>query len=328
MTNKVNVIGSGRWGTFLAWYMIEHKHTQGLLLYGLESDPYFCELRKTRKNGFLSIKDNMVLTTNLEETLTSEFIIISINAQNLKCLAKEINKFNVTDKTFILAMKGIDIENKKRLSEIFFEEVKQNIEVAVLLGPGHVEDYVRGVPSCAVIDSNKQTTKEKVVELMRSPLMRLYYGVDLIGNEIGGAYKNVIGIAAGILDGLGWKSLKGSLMSRSMIEIGEFIEKCGGNSRSVQGLAFLGDFEATLFSQFSNNRLFGELFIKGETTTKNSEGYYTLKAVYDMSNEFGLEMPITNALYQIIYEKKPICDALDCLFGRDLKDEFKTLSCS
>ena len=183
-------------------------------------------------------------------------------------------------------MKGIDIKTKSRLSQVMFDNVKQNINVAVLLGPGHVQDYTKGIPNCAVIDSNGEETKKNVVNLMRSPLMRLYYGTDLIGNEIGGAYKNVIGIGAGILDGLGWNSLKGALMSRSVVEVGRFIEKCGGNSRSASGLAFLGDFEATLFSKHSNNRLFGELFIKGETTTKNCEGFYTLKAVYEMAKDF------------------------------------------
>jgi glycerol-3-phosphate dehydrogenase (NAD(P)+) len=321
-TQNVSIIGCGRWGTFLAWYLVKHKGVKEVLLYGLENSTSFQELKLNRKNEYLDLSDEIKLTSNLDKTLQNEYIIISIDAQNLRCLAKELNKYNLNGKTFILAMKGIDIETKDRLSQVMIKNINQNIRIAVLLGPGHVEDYTRGVPNCAVIDGMDRQVKEDVVELMRTPLMRLYYGDDLIGNEIGGAYKNVIGIAAGILDGLDWSSLKGALMARSVSEVGKFIEKMNGNPHSACGLAFLGDFEATLFSKYSNNRMFGELFIKGGRTNKNCEGFYTLKAVYEMSNELKLDMPITNALYNIIYEGKPVREWLNKLFGRDLKDEF------
>ncbi len=320
--SKVSVIGPGRWGTFLAWYLVNYKKYNNVLLYGLENSISFQNLKKNRENEYLKIPDKLTLTSDLHKTLQSDYIIISIDAQNLNDLSLKLNDYDLNNKTFILAMKGIDIKTRKRLSQIMFDNINQNIRVAVLLGPGHVQDYTRGIPNCAVIDSNEEQTKIDVVNLLRSPLMRLYYGVDLIGNEIGGAYKNVIGIGAGMLDALGWCSLKGALMSRSVVEVGRFIEKCGGNSRSASGLAFLGDFEATLFSKHSNNRLFGELFIKGEKTTKNCEGYYTLKAVYEMGREFKIELPITNTLYNIIYNGSSVDEGLNSLFGRDLKKEF------
>ncbi len=319
---KVSVIGCGRWGTFLSWYLAEYKKIGEVLLYGLESSATFQDLRSKRKNEYLSLPDGVKLTSNLKQTLESRYVIIAIDAQNLKYLAKELNGYDVGGKTFILAMKGIDVESKERLSQVMLRNISQSIRIAVLLGPGHVEDYTKGIPNCAVVDGIDEEVKKDVVELLRTPLMRLYYGTDLIGNEIGGAYKNVIGIAAGILDGLGWNSLKGALMARSVSEVSKFIGKLGGNPNSACGLAFLGDFEATLFSKHSNNRMFGELFIKGEKTDRNCEGFYTLKAVYEMSRDFKLDMPITNALYDIIYNKKPIKEGLDNLFGRDLKKEF------
>lgn len=322
MIKQVSVIGCGRWGTFLSWYLTEYRKISEVLLYGLETSMTFKDLRETRKNEYLALPNEVKLTSNLKETLESEYIIIAIDAQNLKHLAKELNGFALNGKTFILAMKGIDIESKERLSQVMLKNINQNTRIAVLLGPGHVEDYTRGIPNCAVIDGINEEVKKDVVELMRTPLMRLYYGTDLIGNEIGGAYKNVIGIAAGILDGLGWNSLKGALMARSVVEVGKFIEGMGGNPYSACGLAFLGDFEATLFSKYSNNRMFGELFIRGARSNKNCEGFYTLKAVYEMSKDLGLDMPITTALYEIIYNGKPIKEGLDNLFGRDLKKEF------
>jgi len=319
---EISVIGPGRWGTFLAWYLVKYKKADSVLLYGLEKSLTFQKLLRDRRNEYLAIPNEIYLTSDLGRTLQSDFIIISIDAQHLKDFVIDLNEYNIEGKTFILAMKGIDVETKKRLSQIIIDGVEQNINVAVLLGPGHVEDYTKGIPNCAVIDSNNEETKKNVINLMRSPLMRLYYGDDLIGNEIGAAYKNVIGIGAGILDALGWKSLKGALMSRSVVEVGRFIEKCGGNSRSASGLSFLGDFEATLFSKYSNNRLFGELFIKGETTDKNCEGFYTLKAVHEMGKNFAMDFPITETLYNIIYNRASIEDSLDRLFGRDLKREF------
>jgi glycerol-3-phosphate dehydrogenase (NAD(P)+) len=313
----ISVIGSGRWGTFLAWYLATHKK-ESVLLYGIDDDPGFQSLKNNRRNDFLEIPDNIALTTDLAETLKNDYIVISIGAQNLKHLVAEMKNYNIKGKTFILAMKGIDIEGKKRLSEI----MPMDVEVAVLLGPGHVQDYLRGVSNCAVIDGRNQETKQKVVALMGSKLIRLYYGVDLIGNEIGGAYKNVIGIAAGILDGLGWNSLKGALMARSIVEVGRFIKHYGGNPQSASGLAFLGDFEATLFSPYSNNRMFGEKFVKNESFEKNSEGYYTLEAVKQMGESSNLELPITYTLHDIIYKKTDIKDSIDKLFARDLKKEF------
>ena len=322
--NSVSVIGCGRWGSFLAWYLANYnKNLSKILLYGLESSTTFQSLKENRKNEYLSLPDKIELTSDLEYTLKSDCIVISIDAQNLKYLAKQLNEYKLDGKTFVLAMKGIDVETKQRLSQVMLSNIKQNIDIAVLLGPGHVEDYTKGIPNCAVVDGINHNSKRNVVGLFHSRLMRIYYGNDLIGNEIGGAYKNVIGIGAGILDGLGWSSLKGALMARSIAEVSKFIEKSGGNKFSASGLSFLGDFEATLFSKHSNNRMFGELFLKGETTNKNCEGYYTLKAVYEMAKDFGIDMPITNALYYAIYDKKPIADCIKNLFGRDLKGEFE-----
>ncbi|GMO56898.1 MAG: NAD(P)H-dependent glycerol-3-phosphate dehydrogenase [Rickettsiales bacterium] len=319
---SVSVIGAGRWGTFLGWYLATYKK-ENVIIYGLEEAISFQELKNNRKNDFLSLPDNVSMSSNLDESLKSDFIVISIEAQQLKVLAQELQQKDIKGKTFLLAMKGLDIENKARLTKIMKKYITQDIEVAVLLGPGHVQDYLKGVLNCAVIDSESQETKVRVSKLMESDLVRVYYGVDLIGNEIGGAYKNVIGLCAGMLDALGWESVKGALMARSINEVSKFIAYYGGNPLSASGLAFLGDFQATLFSENSNNRMWGEKFVKGEKDfKKNAEGYYTLKAVYEMSRDANLETPITDTLYDIVYNNKDIKTTLSKLFGEDLKDEF------
>ena len=283
----------------------------------------FIELKETRKNPYLTLSDNITLHDKISEVLDNEFVIISIGCQHLRSLAKELNGYNVAGKTFILAMKGLEEPSATILSDVMRQEIKQPIHIATLGGPGHVQDYMKKVPSCAVIDSDEEYTKEKVVKLMQSELIRFYYGADFIGNQIGAALKNVIGIAAGILDGLEWYGLKGALMARAPVEVGRFIKHFGGNPMTAYGLSHLGDYEATLFSKHSHNRMFGELFAKGEDFGKLAEGYYTLKAVKNIADKEGVNMPICEALYKAVYEGADIKETIRLMFDRDLKSEFE-----
>ncbi|MBO4956999.1 MAG: hypothetical protein J6C50_04135 [Rickettsiales bacterium] len=318
----ISVIGCGRWGSFLAYYLANYC-VNNVLLYGRETSKDFQELNTTRKNTYLTLSQNITLTSNIEDTLLNDVIVISIGCQNLRDLAKQLNNYNLQNKTFVLAMKGLEQNTGKRLTEIINEEIKQNINVCVLLGPGHVQDYLKKVPSCAVVDSNNIEIKKQIADLFNSELMRVYYGNDLIGNEIGSALKNVIGIAAGILDGLNWYGLKGALMTRGPLEVGRIIEKYGGNPISAYGLAHLGDYEATLFSKNSHNRQFGENFILNKSFDKLAEGYFTLKAVYNFAKQNGIYCPICESLYEFIYNKQDINYVIHNLFDKPIKQEFE-----
>jgi len=319
---QISVIGCGRWGTFLGWYMANRTAVESVLLYGLDGSPTYEELKSERKNEYLSLSDNMYLTNSMAETLQNDFIIISINCQGLRGLAKQISEYNVEGKTFLLAMKGLEEPSAEILVDVFLSEMKQKVHVATLGGPGHVEDYMKNVPSAAVIDSYEPETQDRVIKLMSSNLIRFYYGTDIIGNQVGAALKNVIGIAAGILDGLNWYGLKGALMTRAPIEVGRLIAHKGGNPNSVYGLAHLGDYEATLFSRNSHNRMFGELLAKGEAYNKSAEGVGTLKAVKAIADREHLEMPICQALYKVVFEGADIQSTIRSLFERPLKKEF------
>ncbi|MDR1693949.1 MAG: hypothetical protein LBR70_01985 [Lactobacillaceae bacterium] len=320
---KVSVIGCGRWGTFLGWYAANYAKCDKVYLYDLKDSPAFIEMQKTRKNSYLTLTDNMELYDNLEKILENDIIIVSIGCQHLRGLAKQLNGYNLSGKTFLLAIKGLEENSAKTIEQIFTEEVKQNgVEVAVLAGPGHVQDYLKGVPSCAVIDSYNIDTTAKLINLLQSDLIRFYYGSDMMGNQIGSAMKNIIGLAAGILDGLNWYGLKGALMARAPIEVGRFIAHFGGNQQTAYGLSHLGDYEATLFSKHSQNRTFGELFVKGEKFEKLAEGVYTLKAVKDIADKENIDMPISQALYKVIYEKADIKETIKSMFSRELKQEF------
>lgn len=321
---NLSLIGCGRWGTFLGWYAANYcKEIDGVDMYDIPTSPNFIELRDTRKNPYLSLSDNMFLHDKVADVLVNDTIIVSIGCQYFRGLCKELNTYDLSGKTFLLAMKGLEEPDAKTMFEIMKEEIKQDIHVAILAGPGHVQDYMKKVPSCAVIDSDDEAVKDYLIQLLQSDLIRFYYGSDLIGNQIGAALKNVIGLAAGILDGLEWYGLKGALMARAPIEVGRFIKHAGGNPHTAYGLSHLGDYEATLFSPHSHNRTFGEKFARGEDFGKLAEGVPTLKAVKLIADKEGIDMPICQALYKVIYENADIKNSIRGMFERDLKKEFE-----
>ena len=278
---------------------------------------------ETRSNGLLTLSERVELSTSLDCVRDADVIVISVNAQGLRRLMEEqIAPLGLQNKIFVLCMKGIEANTGKRLSEIVGESVDPSNRVAVWLGPGHVQEFYAGIPNCMVIDSADEAVKERLVEAFSGDLIRFYYGQDLIGNEVGGAAKNVIGIAAGFLDGLDRSTLKGALMSRGTREIARLIEAMGGNPVSAYGLCHLGDYEATVFSKFSHNRQFGEDFVRGKQFEALAEGYETARAMKLLSERYGVELPICDAVYRVLYEGQDAKVALENLFTRSLKKEF------
>lgn len=318
---KITVVGSGRWGTFLAWYTARIGHT--VRLYGREKSKAFQQLQSERKNEYLDLPKTIKLTSNLGEAISeSDIIIISIGAQNLRQLAQELNNYQLDNKTFVLCMKGIEASTGKRLSTVFKETVTQKVNVGVWLGPGHVQDFVRNISNCMVIDSDDPAVIDTLIRAFNGETIRFYYGRDLIGNEVGAAAKNVIGIAAGMLDGIHHDSLKGALMARGTKEVGRLIKAMGGNEISAYGLCHLGDYQATLFSPHSHNRYFGEQFVKNEPFEKLAEGVETSRALKKLSTQLKVEMPINNAVYAMLFNKADAKEVLEDLFTRSLKAEF------
>lgn len=320
MAEKIFVIGCGRWGSFIAWYLDKIGHQ--VSLYGRSTSARMQEFIQTRKNEYLTMPESVRLTTDFEECKGADIIVISISSQTLYQVATQLDDMGIENKTIVLCMKGIEIETGRRLTQIVTDTVHASNKVAVWLGPGHVQEFCRGIPNCMVIDSDDDAVKEKLVEGFSSDLIRFYYGTDLIGNEIGGAAKNVIGIAAGMLDGLDMASLKGALMARGTYEIARLIEAMGGDANSAYGLCHLGDYEATLFSKHSQNRGYGESVVRGTEYGKLAEGYYTVKALCNLGKEYGVELPICESIYAVLYEGKDTLSAFEDLFQRSLRNEF------
>ncbi|MBQ2661491.1 MAG: NAD(P)H-dependent glycerol-3-phosphate dehydrogenase [Clostridia bacterium] len=317
---KVSVLGCGRWGSFIAWYLNKTGHDT--TLYGREDSAKMQELLSVRSNKVLTLPETLKLTTELSCVLDAEAVVISVPSQNLKYLVRELAELGVKNKIIVLAMKGIDTTLNKRLSEIASETLDKSNKIAVWLGPGHAQEFVKELPNCMVIDSEDREVKERLIKEFSGELIRFYYGNDLLGNEIGAAAKNVIGIAAGVLDGMGYSSLKGALMSRGTHEIAKLIKAMGGNELSAYGLCHLGDYEATVFSKYSHNRMFGESRITGEKFEGLAEGYYTVKALVALSKQYDVELPICEAVYDLLYNGMDPVQAINMLFTRKLTKEF------
>ena len=315
----ITVIGCGRWGSCIAWYLDRIGHN--VTLYGNDL-PQIRKIMETRTNGVVDFGARINVTESLEVAAKNNTVVISIPSQAVRGLMQELQEYGGKDKDYILCMKGIEISTGMRLSEVVRAGTSPETRIACWIGPGHVEEFTKGIPNCMVIDSDNAEYKDYLVSEFSSELIRFYYGKDLIGNEIGAAAKNVIGIAAGMLDGKGLSSLKGPLMARGTREIARLIAALGGNELSAYGLCHLGDYEATLFSKFSHNRMYGEMYAKGEQYTALAEGYYTVKAILKLAEKYDVDLPICKAVYDVLYNGADTDMALQELFTRSLKNEF------
>lgn len=320
---NITLLGCGRWGSFIAWYMDSIKHNN-VMVWGREDDPLLDNLINTRKNDYVEFPPSIQLTHDLNQALNhSDIIIISISAQGVRDLMTHICKNPCyKNKTFVLCMKGIEDSTGCRLSEILIQHNVPKNNIAVWVGPGHIQEFTRMVPNCMIIDSYNPELTKYLVSQFSSGLIRFYMGCDIIGSEIGAAAKNVMGIGAGMLDGLGYSVLKGALMARGAHEVSQLIKAKGGNPLSAYGLCHLGDYEATLFSPHSHNRKFGEMFVKREPFTKLAEGVATTSAMLKMAKQLNIELPITQAIFNILNNDYTPQQILDELFSRENKKEF------
>ena len=317
---NISVLGCGRWGSFLAWYM--NKLGNHVVSYGPDDD-IFRSLAETRVNEYVRYPDEILLTADLRAAVQhGEIIIISISSQQLRGFLSRVCAFPLADKKFILCMKGIEEGTGKRLSEVAVEAGIKKEQLAVWVGPGHIQDFVKGIPNCMVIDSYEPWLKRFLANSFKSEIIRFYYGTDIIGTEFGAATKNIMGIVAGILDGMNYASLKGPLMARGAREVARLIKAMGGNELSAYGLCHLGDYEATLFSKHSHNRMWGETYAKGGEFAKLAEGVATARAVGNLAGRLGIEMPITGAVNTAIRDKLPPKEMIKLLFERDITVEF------
>jgi glycerol-3-phosphate dehydrogenase (NAD(P)+) len=331
--SKIVVMGAGSWGTALALLLAENGNEVVLWEFFEERAK---EMQNTRRNNYylggVDLPDNITVTNKVENILDgAEYLLFSIPSQNLRNAIQLVSSQLREDIIIINTGKGIEVSTKLRLSEVIKEEIleKYHKNIVALSGPTHAEEVVKKLPT-TIVAAGEQEKAQKVQELFSNNYFRVYYSTDITGVELGGALKNCIAIAAGIVDGLGYgDNTKAAVITRGLAEISRFSKVFTALEKTFSGLAGMGDLIVTCTSKHSRNRHVGEELGKGKkideilaSMSMVAEGVPTIKAVYEISKDKNIDMPIIESLYRIIYENENILKIAKVLMERDLKEEF------
>jgi len=331
MNNKITVIGSGGWGTALAMLLASKNDEVTLWCFEKETAD---EIAMNRTNSdFLpeiEIPDNVIPITDFSEIRDSDIIINTVPTQHVRSVYSKMD-FSFKNKIFINGTKGIETKTLKRISEILIEVVDLDLNrYVVLSGPSHAEEVARGIPTALLAASINIELAKEVQTFFSTINFRVYSSCDIIGCELGGALKNVISIASGILDGLGFgDNSKAALITRGLAEIARLGVAVGASPLTFSGLSGLGDLIVTCSSKHSRNRKVGELIGKGkslsEVLNKNNktiaEGVSTAESAYQLSQIMNVSMPITEQTYNILFNGALPKDVAKILMLRDNKNE-------
>ncbi len=272
----------------------------------------------------ITIPDSIRIEYNIANTLAlSDIIVLAIISQKTRLIIKKFAPFFPKSAIFVNVSKGIERKSLKTLSQVFKEEVPKLIRnYCVLSGPSHAEEVIKNVPTAVVVASKSRKIAKTIQNLFITRNFRVYTSNDVVGVELGSALKNVIAVAAGIVDGIGLGSnTKAALITRGLAEITRFAKAKGGKIITITGLSGLGDLIVTCNSKYSRNRFVGEQIGKGSKLIDilNSrkdfvEGIPTTKAVYLLSKKSNISMPITEQIYNVIFkEKSPILAIKDLM---------------
>jgi len=315
---KISILGAGRWGSTLAW--LQNNEGRQVTLWNRD-DEKLAKWLKTRKNKYLSLPKSVKITLDLSEALKNEMIFVAIRAQNFRDLCGQIKAHHPKHKFFILAIKGLEEKTGKRLSQIFFEYFHSSNGVGALAGPGHPQELSKNIPTIMTCATLAKKDLSLAVKTCQTSLIKIIPNNDLLGVEVGAAIKNVMGLAAGLLAGLGMPSCKSFLLARGPVEVGNLIKAMGGNYQTSFGLSHLGDFGATVFSGFSYNHQAGELWVKKRQLSDKAEGIPTLKAVKLLMKKYKVKMPICDVVYKVFYQNLPPAKFIDTLLKEKVKFE-------
>ena len=328
--NKVCVLGAGSWGTALA--LVVAKKGYNVSMWTLNEEQ--CnKINKDKENiDYLPgvvIPDNIVVTTNIEEAVKDgTIIVLAVPSQAIRSVCRQIKPF-VKDKQILVDVaKGLEKGTGLRLSDVCNQELPNN-KYVVLSGPSHAEEVSRDIPTTVVVSSEDIHIAEIVQDIFMSPKFRVYTNPDVVGVELGGALKNIIAFGAGICDGLGYgDNAKAALMTRGIKEIGRLGVAMGAKASTFSGLSGIGDLIVTCTSMHSRNRRAGILIGQGKTLEETLaevkmvvEGITATDVAYNVAKELNVEMPITNAIYSVLYDNANPDEVVTELMMRDKTHE-------
>ncbi len=328
---KITVIGAGGWGTALASVLAKNGNSVNLWTHEVN---VIDEVNNKRTNSTylpnIEIHKNITATNSKESIAESDILINAVPTKFIRSLYHDIN-VDISNKILINASKGIEQSTSFRISQIFNDACRVDFKNYVALtGPSHAEEVIKDVPTTVIAASIDHDKAVLVQELLSTPTFRIYTSDDLIGAEIGGAIKNVIAIAAGIIDGLAMgDNTKAALITRGLAEMSRVGDEMGANIRTFSGLSGLGDLFVTCNSAHSRNRSVGERIGKGEkyadiarSMKMIAEGVFTTKAVVELCEKLEVEMPIADQINNILFYDKCPKEAIRDLMQRESKKEW------
>jgi len=331
---RISILGSGSWGTTLAKILAEKGNHVTLWGRNLETVEAIRTERENKKylKG-IKLPENLNITSNLEDALNGATIaILAVTSQSNRETLKLMKGLIDKDTIIVNVSKGLEIDTNKRASEVV-EEIFPSNRFVVLSGPSHAEEVAINMPTTLVSASKSSEAMLKIQELFVNSTVRVYTNNDVIGVELAGAFKNIIALGIGVIDGLGFgDNTKAAMMTRGLVEIVRLSVALGADVSTFFGLAGMGDLIVTCTSPHSRNRSAGILIGKGYTLeqTKSEikmvvEGINSTKIAYDLSQKLGVEMPIVKEMYKVIFENAEIKTAISNLMSRDKKYENEEL---
>ena len=325
---KVSVLGAGSWGTALSLLLCKNGH-EVTLWSALEDEVrMLCEKREHEsKLPGVRLPEDMKITADLEDSLQDpDVAVLAVPSPFTRSTAHRMAPFVKKGQIIVNVAKGVEEHTLMTLSEIISEEIPQ-ADVCVLSGPSHAEEVGKGLPTTCVVSAEKRETAEYLQGIFMSPVFRVYTTPDILGVELGGALKNVIALAAGTADGLGYgDNTKAALITRGIAEISRLGTKMGARAETFYGLSGIGDLIVTCASVHSRNRKAGYLMGKGYTMQEAMdevkmvvEGVYSARAAKSLAEKYQVEMPIIEEVNKVLFEDKPAADAVRDLMLRDKK---------
>ncbi len=326
----ISIIGAGSWGTALA--VLLHNNGHKITVWSImESEIEMLKREHEHKEKLPGVKlpEDMVFTTNLEETVQNkDVLVLAVPSPYTRDTSHSMAPYVREGQIIVDVAKGIEERTLMTLSQIIEEEIPQ-AEVAVLSGPSHAEEVGRGIPTTIVVAAKKKETAEYLQNIFMNQVFRVYITPDVLGVELGAALKNVVALAAGIADGLGYgDNTKAALITRGIAEIARLGLAMGGRIETFSGLTGIGDLIVTCASMHSRNRRAGILIGKGYTMEQAMdevkmvvEGVYSAKAAMGLAEKYQVQLPIIEQVNAVLFEGMPVDEAVKNLMLRDKKIE-------
>lgn len=336
-TNNLAVIGAGSWGTALAMVLADNGHVVRLWSHNEVQVKEINEWHSNKKYlPDVILPENIIGYAELSEALAGiEKIILAVPTKAIREVIRKISVIQKTPLTIVHVSKGIEPDTLLRISEVIKKEMPEELleDIVVLSGPSHAEEVSLRHPTTVTVSSENMEAAEKIQDLFINQNFRVYTNPDIVGVEIGGALKNIIALAAGIADGLGYgDNAKAALITRGLAEIARLGTKMGANPLTFSGLTGIGDLIVTCTSVHSRNWRAGNLLGKGHSlddvlTNMGMvvEGVRTTKAAYQLAEKYQVSMPITNALYNVLFKGFNPKEAVDSLMARGKTNEMNDL---